>query len=457
MAESSNWTHLHAQVHRTLLQRQILPSNQRLLVAVSGGQDSLCLIKLLLDLQPKWGWNLAIAHCDHRWRSDSQASANHVELLAKNWGISYYLETASDISKTEAAARQWRYEALTEIAIAHNYPYIVTGHTASDRAETLLYNLIRGSGADGLSALTWTRPLLDSRLPIADFRLGNSGENPNSQISADFKLENQDENPQSKIQNLKSKIGRLGNSGENPNSQISVDFRLENQDENPQSKIQNLKSKIGRLGNSGENPNSQISADFRLENQDENSQSKIPNLKSKIYLVRPLLEITRSQTGQFCQEQKLPIWEDSTNQDLQYTRNRIRSELLPYLETHFNPKAQQALAQTAELLRADVEYLELAASDLLQRAMSPIADSLLVDFQLPVKLNRPILREAPLALQRRAMRQLLQQILPSAPSFESVEKLTSLIVAPNRSQTDPFPGGAIGRVEHPSIILDIKF
>jgi len=377
MAESSNWTHLHAQLHRTLLHRQILPSHQRLLVAVSGGQDSLCLIKLLLDLQPKWGWNLGIAHCDHRWRSDSEASANHVEQLAKNWGISYYLETASDIPETEAAARQWRYQALTEIAIAHNYPYIVTGHTASDRAETLLYNLIRGSGADGLSALTWTRPLLDFRLPILDFRLGNSRENPNSQISADF----------------------------------------------------------------------------RLENQDENSQSKIQDLKSKIYLVRPLLEITRSQTGQFCQEQKLPIWEDSTNQDLQYTRNRIRSELLPYLETHFNPKAQQALAQTAELLRADVEYLELAASDLLQRAMSPIADNPQVKFQLPVKLNRPILREAPLALQRRSMRQLLQQILPSAPSFESVEKLTSLIVAPNRSQTDPFPGGAIGRVENPSIIL----
>ena len=381
MAESSNWTHLHAQLHRTLLHRQILPSNQPLLVAVSGGQDSLCLIKLLLDLQSKWGWNLGIAHCDHRWRSDSEASANHVEQLALIWGISYYLETASDIPKTEAAARQWRYQALTEIAIAHNYPYIVTGHTASDRAETLLYNLIRGSGADGLSALTWTRPLLDFRLPIADFRLGNSGENPNSQISADF----------------------------------------------------------------------------RLENQNENSQSKIQNLKSKIYLVRPLLEITRAQTGQFCQEQKLPIWEDSTNQDLQYTRNRIRSELLPYLETHFNPKAQQALAQTAELLRADVEYLELAARDLLHRAMSPIADNPQVNFQLPVKLNRPILREAPLALQRRAMRQLLQQILPSAPSFESVEKLTSLIVAPNRSQTDPFPGGAIGRVEHPSIILDLKF
>ena len=372
MAGSFNWTHLHAQLHRTLLHRQILPSNQRLLVAVSGGQDSLCLIKLLLDLQPKWGWNLAIAHCDHRWRSDSEASANHVEQLAKNWGISYYLQTASDTPKTEAAARQWRYQALTEIAIAHNYPYIVTGHTASDRAETLLYNLIRGSGADGLSALTWMRPL-------ADFGLGNSAENAKSKTCAE-----------------------------------------------------------------------------PFDCAQDKLRRSIQNSQSKIYLVRPLLEITRSQTGQFCQEQKLPIWEDSTNQDFKYARNRIRSELLPYLETHFNPKAQQALAQTAELLRADVEYLELAASDLLQRAISPIEDSPQVNYQLPLKLNRPILREAPLALQRRAMRQLLQQILPSAPSFESVEKLTSLIASPNRSQTDPFPGGAIARVENPSIILDIK-
>jgi tRNA(Ile)-lysidine synthase len=362
---TNDWTHLHAQLHRTLLHRQILPLNQRCLVAVSGGQDSLCLIKLLLDLQPKWGWELAIAHCDHRWRSDSEASANHVENLAKNWGICYYLQTADRIPKTEAAARHWRYQSLTQIAIANNYLYIVTGHTASDRAETLLYNLIRGSGADGLSALTWQRPLDDFRLPILDFRLGDSDNN-------------------------------------------LVTFPSNNPPENP---------------------------------------------KSKISLVRPLLEITRSQTGKFCQEQQLPIWEDSTNQDLQYARNRIRSELLPYLETHFNPQAQQALAQTAELLRADVEYLELAARELLQRAILTTNEQQHVNYQLPVKLNRQILREAPLSLQRRAMRQVLQQILPSTPSFESVEKLTGLIIAPNRSQTDPFPGGSIARVEHPAIIL----
>jgi len=324
------WTPLHAKIHRTIRSRHLFERKHRLLVAVSGGQDSLCLIKLLLDLQSKWGWDLGIAHCDHRWRSDSEANAHHVENLAKTWDISFYLETASEPINSEAAARDWRYQALSAIAQANNYQYIVTGHTASDRAETLLYNLIRGTGADGLQALTWQRPLTTG-----------------------------------------------------------------------------------------------------------------------IMLVRPLLEITRTQTEQFCQEFKLPIWEDSTNQDLQYARNRIRQELIPYLRQNFNPQVESALAQTAELLQAEVEYLEKAAQQLREEVMvSDMGDE--EDFPTPVvplRLNRRVLQKAPLALQRRVMRQVLQQILTDAPSFEHIEKLTALIIAPNRSQTDPFPGGAIAQVE----------
>lgn len=335
------WTPLHAKIHRTIRSRHLFERNQRLLIAVSGGQDSLCLIKLLLDLQSKWEWYLGIAHCDHRWRSDSEANANHVENLAKTWDISFYLETANKPINSEAAARDWRYQALSAIAQANNYQYIVTGHTASDRAETLLYNLIRGTGADGLQALTWQRPLT-----------------------------------------------------------------------------------IG------------------------------------IVLVRPLLEITRIQTAQFCQEFKLPIWEDSTNQDLQYTRNRIRQELLPYLRENFNPQVESALAQTAELLQAEVEYLEKAAQELRDEALGMGHWAWAIGHEedsltslLPLRLNRRVLQKAPLALQRRVMRQVLQQILTDAPSFEHIEKLTALIIAPNRSQTDPFPGGAIAQVEGDWICL----
>ncbi len=348
------WTPLHAKIHRTIRSRHLFERDRRLLVAVSGGQDSLCLIKLLLDLKLKWGWYVGIAHCDHRWRADSQANAQHVENLAKTWDTNFYLETATEPVNSEASARNWRYQALSAIAKTHNYQYIVTGHTASDRAETLIYNLIRGTGADGLQALTWQRPLT-----------------------------------------------------------------------------------------------------------------------THMILVRPLLEITRPETAQFCQEFQLPIWEDSTNQDLEYARNRIRQELIPYLQQNFNPKVESALAQTAELLQAEVEYLEQAAEKLREEAMRESegvrgdgedgedeeAITIFSLFPLPpaplplLRLNRRVLQKAPLALQRRVMRQVLQKILPDAPSFEHIEKLTALITAANRSQTDPFPGGAIAQVQGDWICL----
>lgn len=315
----SPWTPLHAHLHQTLKDRNLLPQRQRLLVAVSGGQDSLCLVKLLLDLQSRWLWDLAIAHCDHRWRPDSAANAEFVQRLAESWHLPYYQQTATVELTSEAAARTWRYDSLSHTAQQENFSYVVTGHTASDRAETMLYNLIRGSGMDGLQALTWQR----------------------------------------------------------------------------------------------------------LLTQD-------------IWLVRPLLSITRTQTAQFCQEMQIPIWEDSTNCDRQYARNRMRLDLVPYIQNHLNPNVEKALNQTAELLQADVDYLEAEARALREQ---------ITKLDTTHGFDRQVLRKAPLALQRRVIRQILQELLPVTPSFEHIEKLVNLIAAPNRSQTDPFPGGLIAQVE----------
>jgi len=358
----ANWTPLHARIHRTLRSRHLLHKRQRLLVAVSGGQDSLCLVQLLLDLQPKWEWQLGIAHCDHCWRTDSAANADFVKQLAQNWQVPFYCHTAEQSLLSEAAARKWRYQTLGAIAQNHQYQAIATGHTASDRAETLLYNLIRGSGADGLQALTWQRPLYV-----------------------------------------------------------------------------------------------------------EEARGCAP------LLVRPLLEVTRAETAKFCQDRQLQVWEDTTNLDLKYARNRIRQELLPYIRSHFNSQVELTLAQTAELLQAEVEYLEQAARELRQQAIEredkgtrgqkdkgdwgevnpqlPITNYQLPITNYPIKINRRILQTAPIALQRRVMRQILQQILSCAPNFEQIEKLTALIAAPNGTQTDPFPGGAIAKVDKDWIYL----
>ena len=317
------WTQLHIRLHKTLRQRSLLPSEAKVLIAVSGGQDSLCLGKLLLDLSSKWNWRLAIAHCDHRWSTDA-GIAERVDEVAQSWQLPFYLKIADAVRETEAAARQWRYRALIEIAREREFEYIVTGHTKSDRAETLLYNLIRGAGANGLSALTWQR-----------------------------------------------------------------------------------------------------------------------TLTPEIALVRPLLEVSRRETLAFCHQFDLPIWFDTVNQNFRYARGRIRGELIPYLQEQFNPQVENSLAQTAELLKADVEYLETVARDLLHQATDNDR----------FRLERSCLRNAPLAIQRRAIRQFLPQVMSKQPNFEQIEAVVNLIDAPNKSRTSTLPGGAIAEVEGQWIVF----
>jgi tRNA(Ile)-lysidine synthase len=110
-------------------------------------------------LQPKWDWRLAIAHCDHRWPPDSCDNADYVARLAQQWNLECHCFIAPKILKGEAEGRKWRYRVLTEFAHQQEFSAVLTAHTASDRAETLLYNLFRGSGMDGLHALAWKRPL----------------------------------------------------------------------------------------------------------------------------------------------------------------------------------------------------------------------------------------------------------------------------------------------------------
>jgi tRNA(Ile)-lysidine synthase len=289
----------------------------------------MCLLQILRDLQPKWGWRLAISHCNHLWPLDSNSNAAHVAQLAQDWGLEYHSFIAPRVLKGEAEGRYWRYEVLKELAEAEGFNAVLTAHTASDRAETLLYNLLRGSGMDGLQALAWQRPLSE-----------------------------------------------------------------------------------------------------------------------QVQLIRPLLGITRQQTGDFCTQNQLPIWEDGMNSDLTYRRNQIRLDLMPQLRQNFNPKVETTLARTAEILQAETDYLDRAAQQVLaQVTISSIPTTMVAALDLQG------LRQTHLALQRRVLRLWLQQHLKIQPNFERVEKVLALVEGSNGDRTDPLIANIIAEVQHPWLCL----
>ena len=158
------WSRSHLRLHRHLLRHHgLLPDGASLLLAVSGGQDSMALLGLLLGLQRLHHWELSIWHGDHRWRPGSAGQAEELMAWCREQALSACCEPwiqAVAPPMNEAAARQWRYGALLLQAQALPCSRVVTGHTASDRAETLLLHLARGSHRRGLASLRTRRSLV---------------------------------------------------------------------------------------------------------------------------------------------------------------------------------------------------------------------------------------------------------------------------------------------------------
>jgi tRNA(Ile)-lysidine synthase len=151
--EATAWNRDHLRLHRWLRRTPtLLPAGAPLLLAVSGGQDSMALTGLLLGLRRLYGWRLHLWHGDHRWRAESGQQAAALAAWAAARGLDLRLERASEPPATEAAARTWRYERLAGEARRLGCAHVLTGHTASDRAETVLLNLARGSHRRGLTS-----------------------------------------------------------------------------------------------------------------------------------------------------------------------------------------------------------------------------------------------------------------------------------------------------------------
>jgi len=145
----------------------VFEPGERVVVAVSGGPDSLALLSILREILPAVPLHLTVAHFDHGWRAGSEGDRDFVASMATTWGYAFYTaRAADDMPHTESAARTARYAFLRETAVNTSSTAIALGHTQDDQVETLLLHLLRGSGSRGLGAMRrrdadLARPLLD--------------------------------------------------------------------------------------------------------------------------------------------------------------------------------------------------------------------------------------------------------------------------------------------------------
>ncbi len=156
------------QLDHHLHRSELLPPRAKLLLAVSGGADSVALLRLLhaINHSNHWKWTLLVAHIHHGIRGKSStADARFVKSLAKSLSLPY-IEKKLRLGKSasEATARTARLAALEKIATQKKCDAIVLAHHADDQAETVLLRLIRGAGLEGLAGMAPITPML--KIPL---------------------------------------------------------------------------------------------------------------------------------------------------------------------------------------------------------------------------------------------------------------------------------------------------
>jgi tRNA(Ile)-lysidine synthase len=310
--------------------RQLMRPGERVGVAVSGGADSVALLRLLLEIRASLGVVLAVVHFNHKLRgAESDADEQFVRELAEARGLEFFCASGDTRAHAEehkcgieAAARELRYAFFWRLLGAENkrsldsggqqqaasarddrdqvLDRIATAHTMDDQAETVVLRLLRGAGTRGLSGI----------LPVV---WGNK---------RSFDSDATTRHPNA---------GRLV---------------------------------VGR---------------FRAQDDRVNEGPAI---------VRPLLEFRRAQLRHYLKQKKQEWREDTSNADAAYARNKLRRELMPKLR-EFNPAIDQVLSETAEIARTEEAYWD----DQVEKAAgrwSLVAGKDLLEFT--VALQRRIVR-----------------------------------------------------------------
>lgn len=158
-------------IRREMLSLQLVHRDERVMVGVSGGADSVALLSVLVQLQPTLRLTLCVVHVDHQLRHDSAADAAFVQALAARYQVPAVIEQR-DVEalcrahrwSLEDGARRIRYESFLKAAARWSADVVALAHTADDQAETVLMRLLRGSGLTGLAGIPVMREIQGIRI-----------------------------------------------------------------------------------------------------------------------------------------------------------------------------------------------------------------------------------------------------------------------------------------------------
>ncbi len=305
----------------------------KVIVAVSGGPDSLCLLHLLQRLSPELKIQLVVAHLNHCLRPEARQEAVGVAKIASAYALPFETR-AVDIRSykkehglsEEEAGRRARYRFLFDMARQYEASTIALGHHLDDQAETVLLNILRGSGVDGLAGILPKR------------------------------------------------------------------------------------------------------------------------LRAGINLVRPLLCLRRTEIEDYCHKNNLQPFTDSSNLETDYTRNKLRLELIPHLENNYNPKIRETLFGLAALASADRHFLNYLAKKKLAGIARISRKEMFID--------RRRLLLLPPALRGRVLRLALREFIPAKKIGRMhIEQLLDLAYSGRTGKQLTLPGGTRAYYSYDRLVI----
>lgn len=135
--------------------RKEIPNNTTIVIATSGGPDSMCLLSLIIKLKKEKNFNIICAHVNHKLREESKEEAKMVKHFCTSNNITYeYSEIKKYQGNIENYARQYRYAFFEKIINKHKAKYLLTAHHGDDLIETILMKIARGSNLDGFKGFS---------------------------------------------------------------------------------------------------------------------------------------------------------------------------------------------------------------------------------------------------------------------------------------------------------------